>query len=73
MAMVFCTDFYFGSGHKLEKGDDGGESKHPEKVLSSIGDAYGPGTPVINACHTVVLTLKRMVEVVVNKREAQGC
>ena len=77
LAVVFCTDFYSGTGHKLEKRDDGGESRHPERVPNAIDDVYGPGTPLMNTCHTVVPTLTRMVEValgsVVNKHEAQGC
>ena len=28
LAVVFCTDFHLGQGHQLEKGNDGGESRH---------------------------------------------
>ena len=52
---VFCTDFYIGSGHKLEKGDDGG-GRHFETQHASQHQAAH-----IYTCHSVVHTLKCMV------------
>jgi hypothetical protein len=76
--VVFCTDYYIGSGHELEKGDDG-SGRHSETQHASQHQAahiYMPQCSAYLKTYDVLIYEEVALASVVNNREGpqlKGC